>query len=543
MKKLLIALSLVLSTATLAIGESSQSFRLQAVPAALVISANASDEFTVRKISNGAGAAPQGGYQGGEPEDFRYCLVAGDTCYEVPTSTQSFGGQRASVFHSNSERFVTVRVPKSVMKALAKATASLPQGVSLPTVVKVLSRSGDFITDLPFQLYGQIKNSAFRLRSPAKAARRKKAKTKTNLIVAKDLGGSSQRPSRSYRSPSGFNGEGCGGLDAVFSSYKKYLDCADQAVTSCTQTNAFEKAFCIIQQCRNTPDQFEGFWRDVNGDSSSTGNQYYKNNFGSEAIASDEFDAVLHPCLYDGAGKFISKFNASAVVMGDVYPLVSGFLQVFHPAREENSNLSRGDARLGFNGQILTRIIRDDFGATTVPFTFQQELFKSFPQTTEGTDKVYWVNKVIPVYMYFRPQGVIGIELEARVSPESRFLEINFKSYNDFGTSADTGPALNADDKGMLPSLAELNQLEFWPARGGFGPICAQWFQSSTTHPIVARQCSTQVDFGTIATRAGTVSTSREGKDRIVYYRDYSQGGDDGTLVAFPWRNPVLSDE
>ncbi len=557
-------------TATTTAVMSGHTHELRAVPAALVVAPTASNELVIRSFSASEhSGAITPNCDGRNPAQFRYCIVIGNECHHLPTHTQAFNNRRLNLDSDPSLLSVRASAPASVLKKLSKVTASLPQGTPLSTVIKAIDKDGSVVAEIPFNLFGSVKNTSFR--SKGRSNRRKQSRSKSARPVSIfTTGTSAQRPSRSYTSPPGFNGDGCSGLDAVFPSYKAYLDCADAAVTQCTQRDASSRAFCIYERCRNTPDQFESFWRTLDGDTKSVGNSYYKNNFGSSTLGEDRFEVALHPCLYDGAGQFTTKFNSSAVVMGDVYPLTNSFLQVFHPAKTENENLSRGDARLSFNGQLLTRIVRDDFGATTVPFSYQQELFKSFPQTQSADDKVYWVNGTIPVYMYFRPQGVIGLELEVRVSPEARFLEVDFKSYADFGTSTDVGPArdgvrsitregllsliqaeyrtskyisLNATENEMLPSLAELSQLEFWPSRGKFGPICAQWFKSETTHPVVGFKCSTQVDFGTLQTRQGTVSTARDGRDRLIYYRDFSSGGDGGELKPYPWRNPVLDDQ
>ena len=549
----------------LAFGES----YLRAIPSALVTSPTASNEFTIRSTEGGdAGDGTGVSYSGDSPEKLRFCITVEGECLELPTTQQRFNARRIAISPAERGEAVTVHVPRSLMNRLRKETAGLPQGTPARTSIRALTRSGEVVAELPFSLFGEVSRSALRLNSQ-KGSAKKSNKPGTKVVTIRAQSPSSQRPSRSFRDSGGVNGNGCSGLDAVFPSYAAYLDCADAAVTQCTQSDSADKAFCIVERCKNLPNEFEGFWRTLDGDSKFVSSSYYKTNFGSATSGEDRFEVALHPCLYDGAGQFTTKFNSSAVVMGDVYPLASSFLSLFHPAKTENRNLSRGDARLSFNGQTLTRILRDDFGATTVPFSYQQELFKSFPRSAEEDQKVYWVNGVIPVYMYFRPQGVIGLELQARVAPESRFLEVEFKSYSDFGTSAAVGPAregvngisytgtlsliqseyrtskyisLNAEENEMLPNVSELSQLEFWPARGGFGPICADWFKSKTKHKEYPNQCSTQVDFGPIKTRQGAVFTARDGRDRLVYYLDRSKGGDDGELTPYPWRNPILSD-
>jgi len=377
---------------------------------------------------------------------------------------------------------------------------------------------------------------------------------------------SNLRPSRSYKTNGAIDAQVCGG-EGIFNSYDEYLDCSDLAIAECTTGDRFAKAFCIYQRCGNTPDNFEGLWRDLDSKNIGAGEQYYKSNFGSAASGYDSIAISLHPCLLDAAARFYTTSNANADVMGALFSLGTADLQLFHPAKSNNQNLSSGRVRLSYDGDFIVTINRDDFGATTVPFSFQKEIFKTFPKTPEDASRVYWVDKVIPVNMIFRPQGVIGVEIQARVSPESRVLEVNFAGYNDFGTSADAGAAregvsnnssvgilsliqseyrtnkyvsMNAEAESMLPSITELSQLEFWPIKGSFKPICAQWFKSQTTHPEYGYRCSTLVDFGPISERKGKVRTVRDGSDRLLYYDDPTDEQD--VLVPYPYRSPILDD-
>ncbi len=420
------------------------------------------------------------------------------------------------------------------------------------------------------------RNSKFKKFSYNKTAFLKKQSKRSKKTVIKNtkkeraasVDNSNLRPSRNYKGGGSVGANVCGG-DGIFNSYAEYLDCSDLAIAECPKDDSDEQAFCIYNRCGNTPDNFDSLWRDLDDRSKGGGNSYFKNNFGSSASGNDRLSIALHPCLYDGAARFFTTSNASADVMGAVYSLGNADLKLFHPAKSNNDNLSSGRVRLGFDGDNIVTINRDDFGKTTVPFSYQREIFKSFPKSPEDASRVYWVDGVIPVNMIFRPQGVIGVEMEARVSPESRVLEVQFAAYNDFGTSADAGAArdgvgnntsvgilsliqseyrtnkfisMNAEPEGMLPSLSELSQLEYWPTKGSFKPICAQWFKSATTHPEYGLRCSNLVDFGLISDRKGTIVTVDDGSDRILIYDDPEDEQEPDGLIPYPYRNPILDD-